>query len=53
MAVRRGVVLILSLILLAMFVSIAGVLLLATFARPSTVVPAAATLELMIEAPWS
>lgn len=53
MAVRRGVVLILSLILLAMFVSAVGLLLLASFARPTVSVPSSATLEMSIEAPWS
>jgi protease-4 len=50
---RRGVLLILSLILLAVFVSVAGTLLLATLARPSVSVPASATLNMRIEAPWS
>ena len=53
MSARRGVVLILSLITLAVLVSAAGVLLIAIFARPTTVVPASTTLVLRIEAPWS
>lgn len=53
MAQRRGVILVLSFILLAMFVSVAGVLVLSMFARPSAVVPASATFVLPIEAPWA
>jgi protease-4 len=47
------VVIVLSLIFLAVFVSIVGMLVIASFARPTTVVPASATLVLPIEAPWS
>ena len=53
MPVRRGVVLILSLILLAVFVSVVGMVIVASFARPVTLVPASATLVLPVEAPWS
>lgn len=53
MTERRGVVLVLSLIMLAVFVSAAGIVLLSTFARPAVTVPASATLVLPIEAPWS
>jgi protease-4 len=51
--VRRGVVLVLSLILLAVLVSVVGLLIVASLARPTTVVPASATLVLPVEAPWS
>jgi protease-4 len=51
--VRRGVLLVLSLILLAVFVSIVGLLIVASLARPAVVVPASATLVLPVEAPWS
>ncbi|MCC7044530.1 MAG: signal peptide peptidase SppA [Acidobacteria bacterium] len=50
---RRGVVLVLSLILLAVLVSVVGLLIVASLARPTTVVPASATLVLPVEAPWS
>jgi protease-4 len=51
--VRRGLVLVLSLILLAVFVSVVGLLVVASLARPTVVVPASATLVLPVEAPWS
>lgn len=53
MAERRGVALVLSLILLAVFVSAAGILILSMFARPAASVPASATLVLPLDAPWS
>jgi protease-4 len=53
-AVRRGAVLVLSLIVLAVFVSAIGILVLSMFfARPAAVIPASATLVLPVEAPWS
>lgn len=50
---RRAVLVVLSLILLAVFVSVVGLLLIASLARPTTVVPASATLVLPLKAPWS
>ena len=53
MSARRGVLLVLFLISLAVLISAAGVLMLAMFSRPGTVVPSSTTLVLRIEAPWS
>lgn len=50
---RRGVVLVLSLILLAVLVSAAGLMVLATFAEPAPTIPSSASLHLRIAAPFS
>jgi protease IV len=50
---RRGVVLVLSLILLAVFVSAAGLIVIGAFAEPPVNVPASSTLTLRVAAPYS
>src|SRR5689334_20700181 len=50
---RRGVVLVLSLILLAVLVSAAGLLVVGTFAEPPVNIPASSTLTLRVAAPYS
>jgi protease-4 len=52
-AVRRAVLVVLLLIVLAVFASVVGLVLIASLARPTTVVPSSATLELPLQAPWS
>ena len=53
MSARRGVVLVLALILLAVLVSAGAVAVVTLFAGPSVQVPANATLHLKLEAPFS
>ncbi len=53
MAIRRGTVLVISLILLAVMVSAGALVAVALFSTPPTRVPASAALQLKIEAPFS
>jgi protease-4 len=50
---RRGVVLVLTLMLLAVLVSAAGLLLVATFAEPAVTIPSSSTLTVRVSAPYS
>ena len=52
-AVRRGVLLVLALILIAVFVSVGTTVFVASFARPVATIPQSAALHLRVDAPWS
>jgi protease-4 len=52
-AVRRGVLLVLALILIAIFVSVGATVFLASLARPAASIPGTASLHLRVDAPWS